>query len=227
MLEVYAPDGTMVFNSNQSNFTLKQKVTVNAGSAVVTEVTAPNAGYPYVITVTNCLAPFIAMRGASGVSKSLTLITAVPSGSSITYTFISNTTGAVTFYVFDFCHIAITNPNNSKVGLQTFNSSGQLTLDLNQGRLMRPISELEVDVYGAVTPPVVSVPSGKQYAIGFIEVGHAIQQLTGEQFSVRFGSIGTDSSGRPFASYTSTIFNQYLDESSVKAYMLVVDVTGY
>ena len=225
MLEIYAPDGTKTFDSNQSNFSLKGKYVVSPGAPIVTDITSPSSGYPYTFTVPDCIAPFVCLAGGPGVNSLLTLYTAVRSGSDVTYTYISSTNYPVTFYAFDFTYAAVDNPDAVNYGLQTFDENGVMTLDLVQCRLLRVISELVFDSNNSV--PEVVVPVGKTYAIGFSEVGSEVRQAVGEQFAVSFGLIGTNASGSIYAGTTLTIFNTFLAEGLTSSSAIVVDVTGY
>lgn len=225
MFEIYRDNGEKLFDANHSNFSLKLKTTIS-GTAIPSSEFWPfnNSAYRLIsFAVSDVLAPFVCWRNDSGAMTGIIPLKTTFSGANVTYYFAATNTNAVTFYVFDFTHKAVASPLN--YGLQTYDNTGRLTLDILQCRLLKVVAETSANIT-AVTPPT-PVPSGKKYAIGITIDGMWITQMWGTEFRLSYGRAGADPTNAALNTVEFYEDNPGLSEESNNVVALVVDVTGY
>lgn len=215
-MRAYNDSGVLQFDDNTPNFQLRQS---GSGTCNTSQSSGGRTRYYTQITVTNCTSPMIALGNCS---TRVCVYNISVSGSTWTFTIMSNTNGATfNYYVFDQ-GVSV----SGNVGMRFFTAAGNLAYQTN-GKPLRIVGSSAGTYTSGRTYAVIQTSNGWSYTNTDIFADGNIDYLaTLGAFTVASNVISD--AGFTYESYSYTGTPGYNDSYTDPNYaLLVIDVTNY
>lgn len=225
-LTVYNDAGYIQIDETYKNLALVQKATVATTTSLAS---ASSAASQVTLTFTNRSKPILFFRGSVKIANMAMAV------SGTTYTYYVQVAGAVgttfDYYLFDEPVL-----QNLKVGLEVYNSAGQLTFESGQ-KYIRVVDFIKnVAATSGTSTTDYTYTAGRTYAFGFASMGYLSLYITPGPGGLPAGSVNNYLVGG--LSITDGVrigsFNTYRQTYTgsgvtyaVNANILIIDVTSF